>query len=544
MRKQLLFIAFILPMFVACGSGEGDVLASWKGPDMKSRREVTRGEFYKAMGSRKKYILRRKAPQINMLRNTVFNKLLAQQARAENWHKTDSFKKKLSKQVEKKLLLRFFLQNAFPRKGLEFSIPAHKIRHIVVRVPGKKKITELDPKRFDLMKSARKQIKDKKKLEARLKALKNKKRVRYVAWTDAELAKLKAEKMKKIKQAQSELKAKKGKNFAEVAKKYGEDGTKNRGGDLGYLVKHQQRMDKKFLEEALKIKPGQVSGIVETPFGYHLIKCDKIVKMTDSNLGDYYKDKRKRKMAERKFWYAAVWQFLDDALQNDKNVKQYPDRLKSNDPKAVIFEIKSPKYSFQMTLGELEKKLKSMNPYVLRRFGINRDKDSKKPFTYDDKKKFFDWEVTMPILRYGAYKKGYTESDEFKQAVKDMADSVLVNMKKKVMFDRVKVTEKMKRDYYEKNKKRFVRRIPVKNAPGKKRQFKTEQQSYKQVAKRIEMMLTRQKQREVLKQKESKLFRKYDVKLFTDKLEVVKPKARKPRRKPVRKAPVKKTQKK
>lgn len=63
---------------------------------------------------------------------------------------------------------------------------------------------------------------------------------------------------------------KKGSKFEDLAKKYGEDPTKDRGGDLGYFVKG--RMVKAFEEAAWKLKKGKVSALVETQFGFHIIK--------------------------------------------------------------------------------------------------------------------------------------------------------------------------------------------------------------------------------------------------------------------------------
>jgi peptidyl-prolyl cis-trans isomerase SurA len=63
----------------------------------------------------------------------------------------------------------------------------------------------------------------------------------------------------------------KGEDFAELAKKYSKDpGSKELGGDLGFFERRQ--MVKEFDEAAFKLNVGQVSDVVKTNYGYHLIK--------------------------------------------------------------------------------------------------------------------------------------------------------------------------------------------------------------------------------------------------------------------------------
>lgn len=74
----------------------------------------------------------------------------------------------------------------------------------------------------------------------------------------------------KIEQLRTRLQA--GEDFAALAKAESEDaGSAANGGDLGEWVKREQLVAP-FAEAMVKLKPGQLSDVVETGFGFHLIK--------------------------------------------------------------------------------------------------------------------------------------------------------------------------------------------------------------------------------------------------------------------------------
>lgn len=68
-------------------------------------------------------------------------------------------------------------------------------------------------------------------------------------------------------------KAKAGEDFSELAKKYSEDPSAKEGGDLGFLKKGEILPE--FEEKAFSLNPGEISDVVQTPLGFHIIKLDE-----------------------------------------------------------------------------------------------------------------------------------------------------------------------------------------------------------------------------------------------------------------------------
>ncbi len=97
----------------------------------------------------------------------------------------------------------------------------------------------------------------------------------------------------------AEIKA--GGDFAELAKDYSKDpGSKELGGDLGYFSKG--KMDPEFEKAAFALKPGEISDVVKTTFGYHIIKVTgERTSLSFDDAKDYIKSNLENTKKEEEF---------------------------------------------------------------------------------------------------------------------------------------------------------------------------------------------------------------------------------------------------
>lgn len=118
----------------------------------------------------------------------------------------------------------------------------------------------------------------------------------------------------------------KGEDFAALAKEKGTDGTKETGGDLGWIEYNTTQYDRTFMLAAISVPKGEYTKTpVQTTFGYHVIKAlDKEeypVKSFDS-----VKEEIKANLLDQKKYN--VWTETMKKWQDEAKIKTYEDKLK------------------------------------------------------------------------------------------------------------------------------------------------------------------------------------------------------------------------
>lgn len=214
--------------------------------------------------------------------------------------------------------------------------------------------------------------------------------------------------------------AKGGEDFSALARQYSEEeGTRDKGGELGYLPKG--RMLKEFEEQISTLQPNEVSKPFKTKFGYHILKyTDKkpaeVMElnkdMTDRIKSGLAKDKQKKKAED----YISDLKKRTNYLFNEEVLNQNPDSVQ-DDPWVLSINnqdtIKFLKYK-----GELE-------PYKQ-----NLQKDD---LPLEEKKKLLVDKISLfNILVLAAKRGGYDTIPEY---VKQVQDNRMKEAKRKVITE-------------------------------------------------------------------------------------------------------------
>ena len=138
--------------------------------------------------------------------------------------------------------------------------------------------------------------------------------IKTVDDANKELTKAKKEAAKK-KAEEVLKKVKDGGDFAKLAKEYSQDSSAESGGSLGFFSKGD--MVEPFEKSAFSLKVGEISDIVETQYGYHIIKVTN--KKKDVTSFEDAKDTMKQSILEEK--YSQEIEKLTKAAKIEKNEK-------------------------------------------------------------------------------------------------------------------------------------------------------------------------------------------------------------------------------
>lgn len=161
-----------------------------------------------------------------------------------------------------------------------------------------------------------------------------------------------------IKKQKAKLALKKirsGEDFVAVAKEFSEDISASTGGDLGEI--ERGKMVPEFEKAAFQLKEGDVSGLVKTPYGLHIIKVDKKISgqtlpldKVRNQIENYFKDQKLKSEYEKYLIELKQAAFIENKISssplanadNKKNTAPAKDLKPSPTPEEMFADIPPP----------------------------------------------------------------------------------------------------------------------------------------------------------------------------------------------------------
>lgn len=165
-------------------------------------------------------------------------------------------------------------------------------------------------------------------------------------------------------------------DFAALAREYSEDPNKEKGGDLGFFAKGQTVPA--FDEAVFSMKPGEISKVVQTQYGYHIIKLEAIEPAAIRTLAEVHDEIRvtlQNKEAE-----SLAFQLANSAYEGIIGVgslQAYADKTpdqhiietdffpQSSPPKELAMDKEFLEQAFALKAGELSSLVKTPAGYYI-----------------------------------------------------------------------------------------------------------------------------------------------------------------------------------
>lgn len=313
----------------------------------------------------------------------------------------------------------------------------------------------------------------------------------------------------KIKEISDKIKN--GEDFSKLAMELSEDpGSKPKGGDLGFF--DRRRMVQSFDSTAFSLKVGQVSDIVRTPFGWHIIK---LLEVKEYQPFDKQKENLKSEFKRGPMYKQEYIKYLEKVRKDYKfefvneGLNYFASKLDSskvfNDLKldSIFTEQDNQKVLATYKGGEIK------ITDVIQYFSMNKEFASNAA-NYAASKKIIEGSSETPILNLLAVKEKIEKDDDYIDLFNEYQNGLLsFKIDQEELWSKIKITDEDIQKYFEANKQKYT-------------YTENNEQKYKaidEVKSEISQVLQQEKFKELEKNYIDGLKQKYPVKIYDNIIE-------------------------
>ncbi|MFA5405693.1 MAG: peptidylprolyl isomerase [Ignavibacteria bacterium] len=302
-----------------------------------------------------------------------------------------------------------------------------------------------------------------------------------------------------------------GEDFSKLATELSEDpGSKPKGGDLGFF--DRRRMVQSFDSTAFSLKVGQVSDVIRTPFGWHIIK---LIEVKEYQPYDKQKEGLKSEFKRSPSYKQTYMKFLEEVRKDYKfeyvldGLNYFASKFDSNktfnDSKLDSIFSDQDKQKVLATYKGGDIKINDVVQY----FNVNKEYASNGA-NYEAVKKIIAGCSETPILNLLAVKEKIEKDEDYIDLYNEYENGLLsFKIDQEELWSKIKITDQDIQTYYEANKQKYT--ITENN----EQKFR----AVDEVKSEISQTLQQEKFKELEKNYIDGLKQKYPVKIYDNILE-------------------------